>query len=277
MISLPVSDMMQSDNRRSITSWHSWKSISMMQNGDTGRAGMTGCASRSSFHGCRLMKDKQGGAEEMSVSEKKAQIVPVTVYGTISEICYFLINSETKKGVLIDPGAEPKRLLEMIRSYGWQIEKIILTHGHFDHITAVNQIREELQIPVYAYETADTYLLNPAYNLSGSWGDAVTVKNVLKLKEGESIDAAGFTLQVIHTPGHTEDSMILYCEEEGFAFSGDTIFCGSIGRWDFPGGDYRTLQTSIIRKIFTLPEETILYSGHSEPTDVGTEKRRYGF
>ena len=201
----------------------------------------------------------------------------VTVYGTISENCYFLIDEDTGHGALIDPGAEPERLLAVIRKYGWTIDMILLTHGHFDHIGAVGPIRDALQIPVYAYETADTYLLDPSFNLSGSWGEALKVRDVKHLKEGDTVSCGKYTLEVIHTPGHTEDSVIYYCREEGFAFTGDTIFMGSTGRWDFPGGDYQTLMKSIRDKIFTLPDDTVLYSGHTGPTDAGTEKRRYGF
>lgn len=205
-------------------------------------------------------------------------IEQVTVYGYISENCFFYIDDNTKHGFLIDPGAEADRLLAMIRENGWVIEKILLTHGHFDHIGAVNEIREALQIPVLAFQTADDYLLSPYANLSAQFNDPVIVRNVQHVGEGDEIALSTnpqFSLRVIHTPGHTTDSIVFYAEHEGVLFSGDTIFKASIGNTRFPGGDYDTLVHSIIHKIFTLPEDTVIYSGHSEPTSVGTEKRRY--
>ncbi|MBR1457596.1 MAG: MBL fold metallo-hydrolase [Oscillospiraceae bacterium] len=188
------------------------------------------------------------------------------------------MDDKTRHGFLIDPGAEAGRLLSLIRREGWVIEAILLTHGHFDHTGAVNELRDVLGTPVYAHEDADRYLLNPRMNLSafcvGNW----TMKNVEYLREGDiiSLDAnSDFSLRVIHTPGHTTDSVVYYSEKDRVAFVGDTIFKGSIGNYQYPGGDRQDIAESIIGKIFTLPDDTVLYSGHSEETSVGIEKRRY--
>lgn len=202
----------------------------------------------------------------------------LTVYGYISENCFFYIDDDTKHGFLIDPGAQADLLLGLIQENGWVIEKILLTHGHFDHIGAVNEIRDALHIPVIAYETADDYLLEPYYNLSSQFNEQITVKDVQYVKEGDVIALdvnPEFALRVIHTPGHTTDSIVFYSEKDGVLFSGDTIFKASIGNTRFPGGDYDTLVYSIIHKILTLPEDTVIYSGHTVPTTVGNEKRRY--
>jgi len=205
-------------------------------------------------------------------------IEQVTVFGYISENCFFYIDDESKHGFLIDPGAQAEKLLAMIKENGWVIEGILLTHGHFDHIGAVNEIRDALHIPVIAFESADDYLLSSYANLSSQFNDEILVKDVQYVKEGDEIVLSTnpqFSLRVIYTPGHTTDSVVYYSENDRVLFSGDTIFKASIGNTRFPGGDYDTLVSSIINKIFTLPEDTVIYSGHSEPTSVGTEKRRY--
>ena len=166
----------------------------------------------------------------------------------------------------------------MIRKEGWTIEKILLTHGHFDHTGAVNELRKALEVQVYAYETADMYLLDTRMNLSAACGEYVIVRDAHYLYDGDIIALEAdpeLRLQAIHTPGHTPDSVIYYAPKDGIAFVGDTIFKGSIGNWQYPGGNPEDLQRSIIQRIFTLPDQTVLYSGHSEPTTVGTEKRRY--
>ena len=202
----------------------------------------------------------------------------VTVKGYFEENCYFYIDDKTKHGFLIDPGAQADGLLGMIRKNGWTIEKILLTHGHFDHTGAVDEIRDALGVPVLAYVTADEYLLDDRKNLSALCGPSILVRDVIYLKDGDSVyldSADNFCLKVIYTPGHTTDSVVYYSEKDHVAFVGDTIFKGSIGNYQYPGGNLPDLQRSIIRRIFTLPEDTVLYSGHSEPTTVGTEKRRW--
>ena len=207
-------------------------------------------------------------------------VTEVPVEGYFSENSFFYIDDVTKHGFLIDPGAEADRLLSVIKDNGWEIEKILLTHGHFDHMGAVDEIRNALAVPVYAFATADAYLLDPFKNLSALCGPPIVVRNAMHFSDGETISLhanPAFALQVIYTPGHTPDSVVFYAESSQAAFVGDTIFKGSIGNYQFPGGNLRDLQQSILEKIFALPDSTTLYSGHSEPTAVGTEKRRYGY
>ncbi|WP_031555372.1 MBL fold metallo-hydrolase [Lachnospira multipara] len=206
-------------------------------------------------------------------------IVEVPVKGYFNENCYFYIDDETKHGFLIDPGAEAKRLLKLISDKGWNIEKILLTHGHFDHTGAVNEIRAALGIPVIAHKRADQYLLDGYMNLSAECGSSIIIGGVKYADDGDilSLEAnPNFKLKVIYTPGHTTDSIIFYSERDLVAFVGDTIFKGCIGNYKYPGGNFKNLQDSIIDKIFTLPDETMLLSGHSDKTSVGIEKQRYG-
>ena len=207
-------------------------------------------------------------------------IAEVPVKGYFEENCFFYIDDRTKHGFIIDPGAQADGLINVIRENGWVIEKILLTHGHFDHTGAVDEIRRSLGIPVLAHRRSDEYLLDARKNLSALCGPAITVKDVEYLDDGDTIALEAdpdFCLKVIYTPGHTTDSVTFYSEAEHVAFVGDTIFRGSIGNYQYPGGNPEDLQRSIINRIFTLPDETILCSGHSEQTTVGTERRRYRY
>ncbi len=193
--------------------------------------------------------------------------------------CYFYIDEETKHGFLIDPGAEADKILAMIEENGWVIEKILLTHGHFDHTEAVEVIRRERNIPYYIHKEGQKYLESSHYNLSRYCKRNIVLKNALLLDNNDiiSLDVnPDIKLEIIHTPGHTEDSVIYYSKRDSFAFVGDTIFLGSIGSTQYPGGDSKQLQDSILNRIFKLPNDTVLYPGHSDSTTIGIEKARYG-
>ena len=205
-------------------------------------------------------------------------IAQVPVIAHFVENCFFYVDDTTKHGFIIDPGAQAEKLLGMIREKGWIIEKILLTHGHFDHIGAVNEIRSALKIPVLAYKSDDDYLRDPEWNLSPSFGLSIIIENTESITDGQIIrlDAdPAFSLKVIYTPGHTTDSVIYYSERDRAAFVGDTIFKDSIANYQLPGGNFAAIQKSIMERVFTLPDDTVLYSGHTEQTTVGTEKRKY--
>lgn len=207
-------------------------------------------------------------------------VYKITVKGYFEVNSYFFVDDRTNHCFLIDPGAEGRKLLDFARSHYWVIEKILLTHGHFDHTGGISEIRMTNDIPVYAYENADSYLIDPMKNLSHFCGRNIYVRNVHYFHDGEVITlnnhkSPEFFLRVIHTPGHTEDSVVLYSENEKIAFVGDTIFKGSIGSTMYPGGNGDELRDSITTKIFTLPESTILLSGHSDQTTVKDESKRY--
>lgn len=199
----------------------------------------------------------------------------VSVKDVLDVNAYFYISEKTNHGFLIDPGAEASTLIKEIQNNNWVIEKILLTHGHFDHIGAVDQLFNVLNIPYFIHVNGAEYLLNAGYNLSMYFGRDIILKNADYFNDGDILSIDDIHLQVISTPGHTTDSVVFYDADSKIAFVGDTIFRGSIGATHFPGGDEKKLAKSIREKIFTLPEETVLYSGHSEKTDVRTEKRRY--
>ena len=207
-------------------------------------------------------------------------VVEVTVKGYFEENTFFYIDDKTKHGFVIDPGAQGEELLNFIHKNGWVIEKILLTHGHFDHTGAVEYLRKTLNIPVMAHRRSDEYLLDTRMNLSAYCGQNIVIENMEYLDDKDRILLSGNPetyLDVIYSPGHTTDSVIFYSAKDAVAFVGDTIFKGSIGNTQYPGGNGAELRRSIVEKVFSLPEETILYSGHSEQTTVGKEKRRYRF
>ena len=207
-------------------------------------------------------------------------VAEVAVKGYFEENCFFYIDDKTQHGFLIDPGAEADRLLSIIQGRGWMIEKILLTHGHVDHMGAVDGVTAALGIPVLAHRRSDEYLLDARKNLSALCGPAIIVEGVQYMDDGDEICLEAdpeFRLKVIYVPGHTTDSVMFYSKADGVAFVGDTIFRGSIGNYQYPGGNRKDLQESIIKRIFTLPDDTVLCSGHSGQTSVGEERRRYRY
>lgn len=198
------------------------------------------------------------------------------VQGVFAENTYFYIDDHTRSGFLIDPGAQAGLIYDVIRQNDWHIEKILLTHGHFDHFGAAELLREKLVAPIYIYSGDARYLTDPYLNLSANSGEPLTVPHYEELYDGEEIRLkahSGFYLKVISTPGHTPGSVIFYSPEDKVAFVGDTFYQHGPGLTNFPGGNRSELESSIVNKILTLPEDTVLLSGHSSPITVGQERR----
>lgn len=195
--------------------------------------------------------------------------------GMIQEHTYFFIDDKTKHGFIVDPGDEGERILEYIKKEGFVIEKILITHGHFDHIGAVSFLKNALNVPVVIHTEGKQYLEDASLNLSGSFKGPFTLKADEYVGEGDEIVLAAnpeMKLRVIHVPGHTLDGVAYYAEKEEVAFVGDIIFAGGVGRSDFPGGNGALLLQGIREKIFTLPDETLICPGHGETTTVKDEK-----
>ena len=209
---------------------------------------------------------------------KEVAVLKVVVRDVFDTNSYFYIDSKTKHGFLIDPGAEAKKLTSIIEQNDWKIEKILLTHGHFDHTGAVEELHKALKIPYFIHKNGELFLKNTHYNLSQYCERNVVLNEGKYFDDGDIISLSEnpeIKLRVIHTPGHTPDSVVFYDEKNKIAFVGDTIFKMGIGNAGYPGGNAEDLKNSIINKIFKLPAETILYTGHSEETTVATESNRY--
>ena len=194
--------------------------------------------------------------------------VEVIQVGYIRENCYFLINDETNETVIVDPGDSADKLVLYAEENQLKPVAILLTHGHYDHTGAVMQLKEHYKIKTYIYKDEKQVLEDKTLHLG--------VKNVTAdemLEDGEQIILAGFSIKVLHTPGHTPGGCCYYVEEEKMLFSGDTLFFESVGRSDFKGGSTKALVDSVKTKLFVLPDEVVVYPGHMEPTTIEHEKQ----
>ena len=194
------------------------------------------------------------------------------VVGSVSTNCYFAINDETKEVLIIDPGAAAKQLAEKVKEYELKPVAILLTHGHFDHASAAEELAELLDVQIYAQEAERETLETPGINLSGWEGKVSTYHADVYVKDEQELCLAGFVIRALHTPGHTVGGCCYYFTEQSTLFSGDTLFEGSIGRTDFPKGSASQLVRSIKDKLMILPDETAVYTGHGEMTSIGMER-----
>lgn len=193
------------------------------------------------------------------------------VLGSLQTNCYLIENEELKELVIVDPATCPDYLISHVKSIGYTPKAILLTHGHFDHVMGIEGWVKEFSIPVYLYEKEKEILENPEWNLSAMFGKSYSYQKAEGLSEG-IIELAGYRFQVIHTPGHTSGGCCYYIEEEKVLISGDTLFCQSVGRSDFPTGSAATLVKSVREKLFCLPDTVMVYPGHQDLTCIGEEK-----
>lgn len=195
------------------------------------------------------------------------------VLGPVYTNCYIAKNKETGEALIIDPADSPSKIELKVNAMGARPVAVLFTHGHFDHIMGVEAVREKYQIPVYACRQEEEMLREPSVNMTDQMGKSCSIRPDVFLDDLQVFEAAGFSIQMIHTPGHTKGSCCYYLKEEGVLFSGDTLFCGSVGRTDFPGGSASQIRNSLHRLLAALPDDTSVYPGHDTSTTIGYEKR----
>ncbi len=196
--------------------------------------------------------------------------------GVMAENCYIYHDRENGRSscLIIDPGDEAQRISRELEKLELEPEAILLSHGHFDHISAVPGLREIYPgLPVYAMKQELKLLSEPGLNLSGRYTEEIRLCDVTELCDGQSLELAGLRLRAIWTPGHTAGSCCYYDEEHGILFSGDTLFCCSYGRTDLPTGSDADIIRSIRERLLVLPEEVKVYPGHEESSTIGYERR----
>ena len=193
--------------------------------------------------------------------------------GMVATNCYLIINKETKEALLIDPADNALRISNVIEENVCTLKAILLTHGHFDHIMALNELKKRYNVPVYAHEEEEDVLKQSSLNMSGMIGQIYTTQADIYVKDGEHLKLAGLDIIVLHTPGHTKGGVCYYLPEEKVLMSGDSLFHCSIGRTDFPTGSMSQLVRSVKEQLFVLPDDVQVYPGHDSVTSIGYEKQ----
>ncbi len=192
--------------------------------------------------------------------------------GALGTNCYIVVDETSKRALVVDPGGEGERVLEIVKKEELVLDKVILTHGHADHIGGVQTIIDEIPCDVYIAKGDEPFLTDGDLNLSAFMGQSITVKKKpVLIQENDIITCGDISFKVIETPGHTPGGVCFY--GHGIVLAGDTLFQGSVGRTDFPQGSMQQLITGIKEKLFVLPDETVVYPGHGPETTIGEEKR----
>ena len=199
------------------------------------------------------------------------------VLGSVSTNCYFVYEEGKSKAIVFDPADRGEHIYRGLKDKGLFVAAILLTHGHFDHIWGVEELKKLSGAKVYAWEKEEKLCKSPKLNISEAAGKACSITPDVLLKDEEEICIAGLSCKLLATPGHTEGSCCYYFEKDKILLSGDTLFQESVGRTDFPTGSMSRLVRSVREKLLTLPDEVKVYPGHGDVTTIGFEKKNNPF
>lgn len=192
-------------------------------------------------------------------------IVKSMIAGMYEEVCHIAMDEATKEAVVMDPGGNGEMIERELTALGANVKYILLTHGHMDHVGAVDYLAEKFNAPVYINKAEIEYMKN----------DNFVFGNIKKidgyLNDGDVLDFANTTIKVIHTPGHTKGGTCLLIDDK--LFTGDTLFQCAVGRWDFAGGNFAELINGIKTKLLVLDKNTEVYPGHGPMSTIGYEER----
>ena len=202
-------------------------------------------------------------------------IIKTVVVGPLQVNCHIVGDEKTGKAMVIDPGDEPDLILDVISKNNLNVEYIVCTHGHFDHVGAVGDLKTATGAKIVMNE-GDLNIYDSAVELANYFGLELERQPApdMFLNEGDNIDIGSLTFTVFQSPGHSPGGIVIY--GEGIAITGDTLFAGSIGRTDLPGGDERAIRKSLDR-LMSLSENSVVLCGHGPSSTIGREKRENPF
>ncbi|HLR21904.1 MAG TPA: MBL fold metallo-hydrolase [Tissierellaceae bacterium] len=199
--------------------------------------------------------------------------IPAGIYAAN---CYVLFSKNTKDGIIVDPGGNPEDILREIEENNVKVNYILLTHGHADHIGGVEELKDNLDIPVLIHKNDEIMIKDPEINLSAMMAmGPISITADKVLQEGDTIEFGEIKGEVIHTPGHTKGGICVKFDE--YLITGDTLFSGSIGRTDLRGGSHEEIIRSIKEKLMILDDNLITLPGHGTPSTILNEKRSNPF